>query len=60
VCPSLPNELLRAIVSYCDTNSLVNLCLTNLLFLEIASPILYETMEVDSDELNGFLNPVSS
>jgi len=58
--PGLPIELVRAVASACDRKTLHSFCLSNHLFLEIASPLLYETFEVkNSTQLEVFVGAVS-
>jgi hypothetical protein len=58
--PSLPAELLRDIVSLCERASLLKLCLTNTVFREIASPILYKSLSFSSPtQAEAFVHAVS-
>lgn len=60
VLPRLPNEILRAIAYECDTKTLTALSRTSFVWLEIATPILYESFTPRSrQDLENFVNPVS-
>jgi energy-coupling factor transporter transmembrane protein EcfT len=59
--PSLPAELLCEIISLCKPASLLNLCLANTVFRDIASPSLYKRLSFSSPtQAEAFVHAVSS
>ena len=53
--PFLPVEIKRHILAFADTGSLALCCSTSLAFLEIASELLYQDIEIDGIERVGQL-----